>query len=191
MADIPEISHKVVFLGDSNTGKTSIIFKYLKLAQQPFPTIAASSFPISIPIQDNPVNISCWDTAGQESYRSLVPMYARDAEVACLVFDQSNKKTFDSLPRWLEYIQSDIGIKSVIIVSNKNDLEPVVPLDEAFEFCTDRKLQLVATSALAGTNITFLFIKIAQMIVDATADRVQREKGLKLEPERKEEKSCC
>jgi GTPase SAR1 family protein len=82
-----EIQHKVVFLGDSSTGKTSIIFEYLKLAQQPFPTIAASSFPITVPLSDSSVNLSCWATAGQDHYRCLVPIYARDTEVACLVFD--------------------------------------------------------------------------------------------------------
>jgi GTPase SAR1 family protein len=90
MTNPREIQHKVVFLGDSSTGKTSIIFKYLKLAQQPFPTIAASSFPITVPLSDSSVNLSCWDTAGQESYRCLVRMYARDAKVACPVFDQAN-----------------------------------------------------------------------------------------------------
>jgi small GTP-binding protein len=176
MNDFPEIQHKVVFVGDSSTGKTSIIFKYLKLAQQTFPTIAASSFPMDIPIHDSVVHISCWDTAGQEDYRSLVPMFARDAEVACLVFDQTNRESFASLEKWIQYIQLDIGVKNIIIISNKNDLEAKVPLDEAFEFCTNKSLPLVSTSALTGSNITFLFIKVAQMIRDAVGDRVERDK---------------
>jgi small GTP-binding protein len=187
----PEVPHKVVFLGDSNTGKTSIIFKYLKLVQQPFPTIAASSFPISVPIQDTMINISCWDTAGQDSYRCLVPLYGREAEVACLVFDPTNKQSFESLGGWLAYIQSDIGIKNVLVVSNKNDLEPVVPLDEAFEYCTDRKLVLVATSALTGSNITFLFIKIAQIIYEAAAERVQRDRQAPLDLDGGRQRGCC
>jgi small GTP-binding protein len=187
----PEVGHKVVFLGDSNTGKTSIIFKYLKLAQQPFPTIAVSSFPMSVPIQDTSININCWDTAGQDNYRCLVPICAREAEVACLVFDQTNKTSFQSLEGWLKYIQSDIGIKNIVIVSNKNDLEPVVPLDEAFEYCTDRNLPLIATSALTGSNITFLFIKIAQIIYEAAADRVQRDRQAPLDLERRHQNGCC
>jgi small GTP-binding protein len=190
MAGVPEVVHKVVFLGDSNTGKTSIINKYRKLARQPSPTIAASSFSITIPLRGSPVHISCWDTAGQEGYRCLVPMYARGAEVACLVFDQTNKQSFDALQGWLDYIQSDIGIPCVVVVSNKNDLEPVVPLDEAFEFCTERKLPLVATSAVTGSNVTFLFMKVAHMIHEATVRRLQREKGVRIDEE-KEQKECC
>jgi small GTP-binding protein len=182
--------HKVVFLGDSNTGKTSIIFKYLKLAQQPFPTIAASTYPITVSIRDNTINLSCWDTAGQESYRCLVPMYARDAEVAILVFDQSNAESFKALEKWLEYIQNDCGIKHIIVVSNKNDLDSVVPLDEAFEFCSDRKLPLVATSATTGSNISFLFIKIADMIYESIGERVQLERTVSLKT-KGEESECC
>jgi small GTP-binding protein len=183
------VQHKVVFLGDSNTGKTSIIFKYLRLAQQPFPTIAASSFPITVPIRDTAINLSCWDTAGQENYRCLVPMYARDAEVAILVFDQSNAASFAALERWLAYIQDDCGIRHIIVVSNKNDLEAVVPIDEAFEFCGDRKLPLIATSAQTGSNISFLFIKIAEIIHEAMDDRVQLERALEIKNGKKKE--CC
>jgi small GTP-binding protein len=184
------VAHKVVFLGDSNTGKTSIIFKYLKLVQQPFPTIAASSFPITVPTRDTTVNLNCWDTAGQESYRCLVPMYARDAEVAILVFDQSNAGSFKALEQWLSYIHDDYGIKNIIIVSNKEDLEPVVSLDEAFEFCSTRKLQLVSTSAVTGSNISFLFGKIADMIYEAVTERVHLDKAPTLK-NKGQDKECC
>jgi small GTP-binding protein len=183
-------AHKVVFLGDSNTGKTSILFKYLRLALQPFPTVAASTFPVTVPVQDTTVSLNCWDTAGQESYRCLVPIYAREAEVAILVFDQTNFASFESLEHWLKYIQEDCQIKNIIVVSNKNDLEAVIPLDEAFEFCSDRKLPLVATSAMTGSNISFLFIKIAEMIYTAAADRVQLEKSLYLE-KKVAKRGCC
>jgi small GTP-binding protein len=187
---IGDVDHKVVFLGDSNTGKTSIIYKYLNLTQQPFPTIAASSFPICVPVQQTSVNLNCWDTAGQESYRCLVPIYARDAEVACLVFDQSNLASFESLEHWLTYIQSEVGIKNVIIVSNKSDLEAAMSFDEAMDFSIARNLPLVATSAVSGSNISFLFVKIAEMVYAAVAGRVQMEK-VDLAAQKKEPSSCC
>jgi small GTP-binding protein len=183
------IDHKIVFLGDSNTGKTSIIYKYLNLTQQPFPTIAASSFPICVPVQQTTVNLNCWDTAGQESYRCLVPIYARDAEVACFVFDQANLASFESLEHWLNYIQSEVGVKNVIVVSNKSDLEPALSFDEAMDFCIARNLPLVATSAVTGSNISFLFVKIAEMVCAAIAGRVQMDK-VDLTTQKKES-SCC
>jgi small GTP-binding protein len=187
---IGDVDHKVVFLGDSNTGKTSIIYKYLNLTQQPFPTIAASSFPICVPCQQASVNLNCWDTAGQESYRCLVPIYARDAEVACLVFDQSNLASFESLEHWLAYIQSEVGIKNVIVVSNKSDLEAAMSFDEAMDFSIARNLPLVATSAVSGSNISFLFVKIAEMVYASVANRVQMEK-VDLGGQKKDTSSCC
>jgi small GTP-binding protein len=188
---VDELTHKVVFLGDSNTGKTSIIFKYLKLAQQPFPTVAASSFPVSVPLQNSLVNLSCWDTAGQENYRCLVPMYARDAELACLVYDQSNITSFESLETWLDYIHEEVGVKNIIVVSNKNDLEPMVPVDEAFEYCTLRKLPLVATSALTGHNISFLFVKIAEFVLESAVDKYKKVKVEGDQAPAEGKKECC
>jgi small GTP-binding protein len=187
---VGETDHKVVFIGDSNTGKTSIIYKYLNLTQQPFPTIAASSFPISVQSEQATINLNCWDTAGQESYRCLVPIYARGAEVACLVFDQSNLASYESLDHWLTYLQSEVGIRHVIVVSNKNDLEAAVSLDDAMDFCIARNLPLVSTSAVTGTNISFLFVKIAEMAHAAVAARVHVDK-VDLTGSGKENSSCC
>jgi hypothetical protein len=66
-----------------------------------------------------------------------------------------------------------------------------VPIDQAFEFCNDRKLPLVETSALTGSNISFLFIKIAEMINDAATDRVQLERPVELTGGRHKKDDCC
>jgi small GTP-binding protein len=186
-----DVQHKIVFLGDSNTGKTSIIYKYLKLAQQPFPTIAASSFPVTVTVQDIPVSLSCWDTAGQENYRGLVPMYARDAEVACLVFDQSNPASFVSLEKWLDYIKNEIQVPNVIVVSNKSDLQSMVPVDKVLEFCNARKLPLVETSAVTGNNLGFLFAKIGEVVVQAWTDRLKIDGGINLSSQESTKETCC
>jgi small GTP-binding protein len=164
--DFERREHKVVFIGDSNTGKTTIIYKYLNLTQNLFPTVAAASFPIVMSVQGSNLRINCWDTAGQEHYRCLVPIYARNAEVACLVFDQTNMASFESLKHWLDFLESDVGAIRVIVVSNKCDLDPVVPLDLAIEFCTQRKLPIVITSAFTGLNVHLLFEKIGEMILE-------------------------
>jgi small GTP-binding protein len=158
--------HKVVFIGDSNSGKTTIIYKYLNLTQTLFPTVAAASFPVLIHVRGGVLRLNCWDTAGQETYRCLVPIYARSAEVAYLVFDQSNMASFESLDHWLKYLESDVGLRRIIVVSNKCDLDSVVPADLAIEFCAARKLPLVVTSATTGANIKALFQKIAEIIIE-------------------------
>jgi small GTP-binding protein len=180
--------HKIVFIGDSHAGKTTIIYKYLNLTQTTFPTVAASSFPIPVSVRGMSVRLDCWDTAGQENYRCLVPIYARSAEVACVVFDQSNMASFESLDQWLKYLQSDVGVTRVIVACNKCDLDPVVPPDLATEFCASRNVPLVLTSATLGTNIALLFQKIAELVPDDTR-KVSASDTVEIAPEGN--RQCC
>jgi small GTP-binding protein len=188
---VADVQHKVVFLGDSNTGKTSIILKFLNLSAQTTPTVGATSHLIPVRLPKTVVTLNCWDTAGQENYRCLVPIYARGAEVACVVFDQANQTSFQSLERWLDYIETEIGIKNIMIVANKMDLEPVVPFNKAVEFCTDRKLQIIATSALSGNNVKLLFTKIAEMTCGSDGFQSGLAPGLELADGPKQSSPCC
>ena len=192
MSRVSKSKHKVIFLGDSSTGKTSIINKYLGYTQQPQATVGVCSWEISIRLQNATVNIVCWDTAGQEAYRSLVSSYARGAEVAIIVYDQSNTGSFESLPKWINYVEDEAGIKSAIIVSNKSDLETVVPFDRASAFCCDRNLPLVATSAVTGNNIQLLFTKVAEIIYERSYYGTSMEETINLEErEQQNKKNCC
>jgi small GTP-binding protein len=186
-SDVEE--HKIVFVGDSNAGKTTIIYKYLNITQTVFPTVAALSFPIPVSLHDRVIRLSCWDTAGQESYRCLVPIYARNAEIACLVFDQSSMASFESLGGWLKYLESDVALSRVLVVSNKCDLPAAVPLEMAVEFCAAKKVPLVVTSAIAGTNICFLFQKVAEMIAEDSRRQKTPSQNIELKSDRHPE--CC
>jgi small GTP-binding protein len=188
---VPANSHKVVFLGDSNTGKTSIIDKFLKINDDPTPTVGASSFLMTIHLPNASIPLCVWDTAGQEHFRSLVPMYARGAELACLVFDQSNARSFESLPKWLNYIEVEIGIKNIVVVSNKCDLETVVAFNKSFDFCCERNLLIVATSAKTGANIDLLFRKIAEQIYENKYNRASLDEHVGLTNQRASEQNCC
>jgi small GTP-binding protein len=189
MSEVEEKDHKIVFIGDSNSGKTTIIYKYLNLTQVSYSTVAACSFPISITLHDKVIRLNCWDTAGQESYRCLVPVYARDAEVACLVFDQANVASFESLEGWLKYLESDVTLTRVLVVSNKCDLPTAVPSDLANEFCASRKLPLVVTSATVGTNICFLFQKVAELIVEDSRKRSTISQSIDINADQR--MNCC
>jgi small GTP-binding protein len=186
-----ELQHKVVFLGDSNAGKTSIINKFLNISHQPSPTVGAAAHLLTINLPQTVITLNCWDTAGQESYRCLVPIYARGAEVACVVFDQSNFTSFESLPNWLSYIEKEIGIKTVVIVANKTDLETVVSFDKSQAFCCDRNLPLIATSAVTGNNIKLLFRTIAEIIYDSKYYRANLDSQIGLGGPPAKEGGCC
>jgi GTPase SAR1 family protein len=100
-------------------------------------------------------------------------------------------QSFESLTKWLEYIETEIGIKNIIIVSNKCDLETVVSFNKSFDFCCDRNLQMVATSAKNGTNINLLFTKIAEQIYENKYYQANLDDHIDLIVDRPSGRSCC
>src|SRR5574343_888373 len=90
--------YKLVFLGDIYVGKTSIInqFMYENFDNNYQATIGIDFLSKTLNIGDKSMRLQLWDTAGQERFRSLIPNYIRDSSAAIIVFDVTNKQTFDS-----------------------------------------------------------------------------------------------
>ena len=88
--------YKVVFLGESSVGKSSIVIRFVRneFLEVQEPTIGAAFFTKSIMLDKGNIKMEIWDTAGQERYRSLAPMYYRGAKVAFVVYDITNKDSF-------------------------------------------------------------------------------------------------
>ena len=152
---------KVVFVGDTRVGKTSIINRYARKNEQTVPTIGANSISFSVPLDTETITLSVWDTAGQEEFKCLVPMYARGAQVAVVVFDLSNKETYDGLHSWIESVKEDYEIPNIIVVGNKNDLETFEKPEEIEIKYKDEILTYIPTSAETGSGIDNLFMQIA------------------------------
>lgn len=121
-------SLKVVILGDSGVGKTSLIQRYISGR----PDIQNSTLgAVFVKLEhhyknDNGVNrhlpIQFWDTAGQERYNALIPMYTRDADFIILAFDLTNYISFTNLKHWLKFALEWVTKKNIIVVGCKNDL---------------------------------------------------------------------
>uniref|UniRef100_A0A8R1DX13 Uncharacterized protein n=1 Tax=Caenorhabditis japonica TaxID=281687 RepID=A0A8R1DX13_CAEJA len=123
----PKHKAKVVVLGDSGVGKTSIIYRHRYGAHyRPVnATIGASfvSFDVG-PVQDDLVRLQVWDTAGQERFRCMVPMYMRNADAALIVYDVTNRDSFDDVHRWINDLGRSSGTEeaNVYLIGNKTDL---------------------------------------------------------------------
>eukprot|EP01127_Copromyxa_protea_P003274 TRINITY_DN1310_c0_g1_i6.p1 TRINITY_DN1310_c0_g1~~TRINITY_DN1310_c0_g1_i6.p1 ORF type:complete len:141 (-),score=17.42 TRINITY_DN1310_c0_g1_i6:474-896(-) len=98
------LSCKVVLLGSSGVGKTSIVIRYVQsaFAADQQATIGASFWTKRLHFVDNSITLQIWDTAGQERYRSITPMYYRGAQAAILVFDVTNIESFENAQSWIE-----------------------------------------------------------------------------------------
>ena len=116
---------KVVILGESGVGKTSIISRFINdtFEEELVTTTGASYVSKSMKFSDNNqiLNFEIWDTAGQEKYRSLTQIFYKDASIAILVYDITNKDSFDEIQNyWYEQIRESApkNIGKFIICKN-------------------------------------------------------------------------
>lgn len=160
-----ERGYKVVLLGNSGTGKTSLIQYMIKDSPQynVQPTIVCQGNSITVSAGTEEVDLRVWDTAGQEVYRSLVPVYIRDAMAALLVYDITDRQSFMALEKWYSVLMEEaVTDVSIYIVCNKIDLSQVAVSDEQADALTAQlKAKLFKVSALDGTGVKDLFKQVA------------------------------
>ncbi|KII67702.1 Ras-related protein Rab-5C [Thelohanellus kitauei] len=162
--------YKLVLLGESAVGKSSIVVRFVKGTFFAFQetTIGAAFFAQTVPLDDRNIKLEIWDTAGQERYKSLAPMYYRGAHAALIVYDITSHDSFKRSKDWLEQLTRDAKPGIVIaLVGNKVDLETKreVERKEAEEFAKEKKLIFMETSASNATGINDLFRTVGNLLV--------------------------
>jgi small GTP-binding protein len=164
------LSVKVVLLGDSGVGKSSLVIRYVRGTFHPFqePTIGAafvSSTEIVDDGDDRRVVLKLWDTAGQERYHSLTPLYFRGAHVAILAFDICRLHSFRALQQWARQVTDHSPDILLVVVGTKSDLADhrSVSTQQAKEFCSNIGAVLyVETSAKDDDMVKELFQQVAR-----------------------------
>ena len=159
---------KVVLVGDTQVGKTCLVQRLISgtfRGSSP-PTVGAAFQDHVMTTEKGVVSMQIWDTAGQEKYRSLAPMYYRNAQAAILVFDLTNTQSYEALEQWATELEekSSTEIK-LFIVGNKCDLteQRAVSKEEAEEFTYRHGgMAYIETSAKNGTGVLQLFTKVAE-----------------------------
>merc|ERR1739841_106707 len=121
---------KVIILGDSGVGKTSLMHQYVskKFSNQYKATIGADFLTKEVQVEDRLVTMQIWDTAGQERFQSLGVAFYRGADCCVLVYDLTVPKTFESLDSWRDefLIQAsprDPDNFPFVVIGNKSDLD--------------------------------------------------------------------
>ena len=120
-----------------------------------------------IPIDGRQVKLQIWDTAGQESFRSITRSYYRGAAGALLVYDITRRETFSQVDRWLTEARENASQNMVImLIGNKLDLEHkrAVTKEEAMAFARTNKLIFLETSAKTAENVEKAFVQTATNI---------------------------
>mmetsp|Transcript_280 Transcript_280/g.320 ORF Transcript_280/g.320 Transcript_280/m.320 type:complete len:211 (-) Transcript_280:35-667(-) len=158
---------KIVFLGDMSVGKTSIINQFMYGTFDPShqPTIGIDFLSKTMYLDDRTIRLQLWDTAGQERFRSLIPSYIRDASAAVIIYDITNRQSFQSVDKWVEDMRAERGSDAVLMIAgNKTDLDDKrkVSTEEGEGKARETGAMFIEVSAKAGLNIKPLFRNIAQ-----------------------------
>ena len=153
---------KLILVGESGVGKTSIISRYLDKYQEKGESTLTAYFSNKTIICDGyQINFEIWDTAGQEQYRSINALFYKDASICLMVYDITNRSSFDSIKDyWYESVKES-GNEGIIfgIAGNKNDLfeDEEVNESEAREYSDSINACFKLTSAQLNTSIDDIF----------------------------------
>ena len=169
-------SIKIVLLGETAVGKTSIIQRFItdSFNSNCISSLSAQFNSKTMEINGETLKIDIWDTAGQEKYRSLARIFYKDAKVIVFVYDITNKKTFEEIKNYWFPQTKDNCENNVIyaLVGNKNDLyekEEVNEID-AQKYAEEINAIFKTTSALSNVGINNLFENIAQKLLNPNYD---------------------
>ncbi|XP_021938344.1 ras-related protein RabJ isoform X2 [Zootermopsis nevadensis] len=139
------------------------------------PTIGASFFTCKLNVEDMRVKLQVWDTAGQERFRSMAPMYYRNANAALIVFDITQYYTFEAMKVWVKELQRNVVECLVLsVVGNKTDLESQrqVPTEEAVQYAASIGGSYFESSALHDEGIEDVFLSTAIRLIRLSRDSV-------------------
>lgn len=180
---------KYIIIGDTGVGKSCLLLQFTDKRFQPVHdlTIGVEFGARMINIAGKPVKLQIWDTAGQESFRSITRSYYRGAAGALLVYDITRRETFNHLASWLEDARQHASANMVImLIGNKCDLahRRAVSTEEGAQFAKENGLIFMETSAKTAQNVEDAFIntaaKIHQKIEEGVIDVANESCGIKL-----------
>jgi len=162
---------KLLMIGDSGVGKTCLLLRYANDSFSPtFITTIGIDFKIkNIEIEDKRVKLQIWDTAGQERFRTITTSYFRGAQGIVLVYDVTDRRSFESIRNWISQIQqhADVHVNK-ILVGNKCDMldEKVVSTEEGAKLASEFGMEFWETSAKNDVNVEQSFHSIAKSVKD-------------------------
>ena len=177
----PDITLKILLIGDSYVGKTSLLLQYIEreCPENHMATIGVEFRDKIIQIDNKKVKLQVWDTSGQERYRSITKNFYRNADGVMFVCDVTKEKTFDNIKNWLidsEQNANNTNFKK-ILVGNKIDLkeERAIDTQQLQNFANKKEMNFYETSAKDGTNVDHIFTELAKLILEDKSDQQIKE----------------
>ncbi len=189
-----EVLYKILLLGDSSVGKTCFLMRY---TDNTFQEIHMSTIGLDYKLKNvqlddgKMVKIQIWDTAGQDRFRSITKNYYKGAHGIILIYDITNKKSFENVRNWINQIKEEVSEKvSIILVGNKIDDEEhrVVATEDGEKIAKELGLMFFECSAKSGVNIDSTFNELVKKTVENYS---KVSKGETLKNKKGGKKICC
>jgi len=163
---------KIILVGNDAVGKTSIISKYYNEMDENYNySITKEKIKKKVEIKNKIIELDIWDTVGQEKYRSANKIFMKSTEIALLIYDITNRKSFEDLEFWYNEVIENCNntIVVIAIAANKSDLyeQQVVDFSETLEFGKNKNINIIKeTNSFDFENINDLFNEILLEYVD-------------------------
>ncbi|CAD8054403.1 unnamed protein product [Paramecium primaurelia] len=173
---------KLLLIGTSGVGKSCMLMRYVdnNFTNNFYNTIGVDFKIKSIFLENKNIKLQIWDTAGQDRFRTITCSYYRGAHGIIIVYDITDRESFDSVKMWMseidKYAQEDV-IR--MLVGNKCDMEDkrAVSYEEGEALAKQLKLQFIETSAKLSTNIEQSFLTIAKNVLEKSQNSIKAESG--------------
>ena len=163
---------KIVIIGDSGVGKSCLLLRFADdtFTDNFYTTIGVDFRFKCVQINEKKIKLQIWDTAGQERFKTVTSAYYRGADGILIVYDQTDKNSFDHLNDWLDDIlkyTTDEPIK--LIIGNKDDLneQKVISDDDIRNFVNKTNIEIVKTSAKSAFQVNYAFEKLTQKLINS------------------------
>lgn len=188
---------QLLIIGNSSVGKTSLLVRYTtnNFNSNHIATLGIDYYTKDEKINDKFIRVKIWDTAGQERYKSLAYSFFRNAHGLILVYDVSNRESFEDLKSWINNIQSNLMNNEVnivkMIVGNKIDLDRAVMKEEGEKFAQENNYFYYESSAKDNINVEESFRLIVNKIADSkTVSNSVLKDNIKLEKKNQNQAVC-
>jgi small GTP-binding protein len=191
MEDLPPA--KVIMLGDSSVGKTSIVLQLHKSKFDPHsqPTVGAAYVTKVMTTESGEQPLQIWDTAGQERFKSVIPLYVRGCAAVVLVCAADSTESFSSLDDWLRLLNESVpDLQHIFLAVNKVDRPPQFDFATAVSWAKNHRAKVFQTCAMQRDTVLPVFQAIAEDI--AGSEMACRERASPIVIDRSStRRGCC
>ena len=161
---------KICLLGEANVGKTSLVYRFIenKYRGNYKSTLGVNLLKKDMNIPEfGDVSAQIWDLGGQESFRSLRKLYLEGANGALVIYDCTNKDSYEKLEDWISDFKEARGDEPILLIGNKTDLTDAIKVQEreGAELAKKFNMDFIPTSAKTGSNVESAFMEIIKKIL--------------------------